>query len=151
MLKSVSIILLIWLLGNTPCPAVSEPGKTGDVVITITNLKNTKGHIGVRLYNKKEGFPSSDKNVFKQTLLKISDSRTATYVFQDLPYGDYALIAIHDENSNMDMDKNIFGYPKEGLCTSNNVRLKLGPPTFDQTKFTLNNTKSEIAIKMVYY
>jgi uncharacterized protein (DUF2141 family) len=56
--------------------------------------------------------------------------------FSKIQPGTYGLSAFHDQNSNGKLDTNFLGMPTEDYCASNNARGVLGPPSFDDAKFT---------------
>jgi uncharacterized protein (DUF2141 family) len=51
---------------------------------------------------------------------------------------------------NQKLDKNFMGIPKEGYGASNNPRKKMGPPSFEETKFKLSGTLQVLEIKLMY-
>lgn len=57
-------------------------------------------------------------------------------VFHDVAPGDYAMSAMHDENSDYQMRTNPSGMPLEGYAISNAVALT-GPPIWVVNKFTV--------------
>ena len=59
-----------------------------------------------------------------------------TYVIEDIPAGEYALMVYFDENDNLEMDKNFIGIPTEPLGFSNNYQPK-GPPSYSRAAFIL--------------
>ena len=61
-----------------------------------------------------------------------------TYSITNVPAGEYALIAYHDENLNGRMDKNFIGIPREPLGFVNNYQPK-GPPSYVKASFTLSD------------
>jgi uncharacterized protein (DUF2141 family) len=71
-------------------------------------------------------------------------------VFTDLPAGVYAVSVFHDENMNQKLDKNFVGVPKEGYGASNDPKKKMGPPSFEETKFQLSGTEQSLEIKLMY-
>jgi uncharacterized protein (DUF2141 family) len=48
------------------------------------------------------------------------------------------------------LDKNFVGAPKEGYGASNNPRKRMGPPPFDEARFSLNQPQQLIEIKLIY-
>lgn len=52
-------------------------------------------------------------------------------VIRDVPPGVYAAQAVHDENGNQDLDRNVLGLPLEGFGFSRDAPLRAGPPRFD--------------------
>ncbi len=63
-----------------------------------------------------------------------------TYLIEDIPTGDVALLVFVDENDNGVMDKNFIGIPREPLGISNNYRPK-GPPAFSRAKFSISDNE----------
>jgi len=64
--------------------------------------------------------------------------------------GFYAVSVFHDENMNQKLDKNFVGVPKEGYGASNNPKKKMGPPSFEETKFQLSGMEQSLEIKLMY-
>jgi len=55
----------------------------------------------------------------------------------NIPSGNYAFAIFHDENSNMELDLNVLSIPKEGFAFSNNAMGLFGPPSWEQSSFSL--------------
>ena len=68
---------------------------------------------------------------------EINDKK-ATWVFENIPYGDYSIRLFHDENGNKILDKGLFGLPKEPYGYSNNARGRLSAPKWEDAKFKLD-------------
>ncbi|RLA75165.1 MAG: DUF2141 domain-containing protein [Epsilonproteobacteria bacterium] len=118
------------------------------IEVNVKNIVNKKGKISIGLYDKNdENFAKRDKN-FKGIDMSI-DSKTLTYIFENIPDGTYAVAVFHDENQNKILDKNFFGIPKEAYGFSNNIRPMFRGANFDESKFVLKN-KKKIIIKLVY-
>ena len=56
------------------------------------------------------------------------------HTFYEIPSGNYAAVAFHDENLNKKLDKR-FGVPIEAFGFSNGVIPKMGPPKFSAAMF----------------
>jgi len=69
---------------------------------------------------------------------------------QIFPLASTPVSVFHDENMNQKPDKNFVGVPKEGYGASNNPKKKIGPPSFDETKFQLSGTEQSLEIKLMY-
>ena len=59
-------------------------------------------------------------------------------VFDNLPYGKYAVVSYHDLNNNNKFDRNWIGIPKEPFALSKNEKTKLRKPKFKEMAFELN-------------
>lgn len=115
------------------------------LTVTIENIKGKKGSLRLGVFDSEEGFL---KKAIGGRVIKPEGDKV-TIVFDDLKAGKYAISIIHDENDNGEVDKKAFGIPKEGLGFSNNAMGKFGPPSFEESSFTLE-TEKEIVIKMLY-
>ena len=114
------------------------------LVIKVTDIKSNSGQLIIGLHNSRLDFPK--KAYLKKTAL-ISEHK-ATVVFENIPRGTYAASVLHDENKNGKIDFNFFHYPVEKAAFSNNAKGFLGPPDFEDAKFTLKkNTTITISMR----
>lgn len=146
----MKLILLLFLIVFLPCVSFSQPKPTGNIEIRITNLRNTKGKVSVNLFNGKDGFPDDPMKSFGWKTVKIVPD-TVVIVFEDLPFGNYAVSILHDENSNGKMEKNFFGIPKEGFAFSNNYAPRIMSPSFSDAMIVLKQPRMRAELKMLYY
>ena len=116
--------------------------QTVNLTVTITNIESISGTINIGLYNNADVFPEKEKE-YKLVILDVEPSEV-TYIFKDLPQGEYAIALYHDENRDDECNRNFFGIPKEGYGFSNNVKPVLSAPSFEDTKFKLEESKSII-------
>ena len=130
---------------NTPEP----PVQFGTITVHITGMTNLVGMFGVSLYNSKKGFPGKHEQAFASTMKKVTGSND-TVVFENLPYGNYAVSIMHDENNNGKLDTNFIGIPKEGVGVSNNPKIGFGGPKFEDSVFTLDKKELEVTIAIKY-
>ena len=137
---------------GTPNPRLHASGERGTVSLTIsvTGFRNEKGQAIVALYASKESWLKSGRALRSRTL-KITGSGV-TVVFDSLEAGTYAASAVHDENANGKLDMRYFPIPgpSEGAGVSNNARKALGPPSWDDAKFTLGDSAKAIAFSIRY-
>jgi len=126
-----------------------DPTQTGSIVVHIKELRNLNGMVGASLYASKKGFPDTPERSYA-TLIKKITATEDTFVFENVPYGTYAISVLHDENSNGKMDKNFFGLPTEGCGISTNPKIGMGGPKFNDSVFTLNSKQLELTIGMRY-
>jgi uncharacterized protein (DUF2141 family) len=139
-----TLLLSIWLLLS------HSPQGTGKLRIEITNIRSTQGKILLNLFNEAKGFPTNNKYAYKTAEIDIKDNGKAYVEFADLPYGDYAVAVLHDENNNKKMDYNFLGMPKEGYCFSNNYRPTIKNPSFRQAGFFLERPLKTLQLVMIY-
>lgn len=135
----------------TPAP-VTPAQSSSTLTVRIKGIRNTKGKIAVVLYGDAKGFPLDPSSAVAVKQVDI-DPQTlmATVVFEKLPQGVYAATVLHDENMVGKMEFDSQGTPLEGYGISNNPDSSAGPPTFDESKFTVSSPDAAIEIAMVYW
>lgn len=122
----------------------------GSVKIEIIRLKNDVGQVGIVLHNRADAFPSDASRGLRSVFVKPVQ-KSVSYTFDDIPPGSYAIAVFHDEDSNKRLNTGIFGIPKEGYGTSNNVKGVFAPPSFKEASFVLPRDQLvQIQIRMIY-
>ena len=124
--------------------ASDSQSKTGTLIINTIGFENSNGVAMVALVNSKENYNEEDP--FKGYSVDIINGRAIKTI--TLPYGEYAVKIYHDENGNNELDKNMFGIPKEAYGFSNDARGSLGPPEYEKVMFKLDSQKKEITINI---
>ena len=119
----------------------AQTATTHELEVTIPNVTNDNGEVLFALY-KEENFMREP--TFSQKS-DIKDGK-AMVKFKDLPEGDYALVVMHDENSNGRMDFETNGMPKESYATSGESKF-MGPPMWSDTKFKLDDSTKKISLR----
>ena len=113
------------------------------LTVSVSGLKNNEGTVKVGLYNSDGTFL---KTTYKSVASKIKDNK-AVVTFDNLPAGEYAISAYHDENNNGKLDKNMMGIPSEDYAASNNAKGFMGPPAYKDAKFVIaKDSKIEITL-----
>ncbi|MGB0522296.1 MAG: DUF2141 domain-containing protein [Flammeovirgaceae bacterium] len=127
----------------------SFSGKGDDtytLTVNIEEIKKDEGYVLLILFKGEEGFPSDSKKAYAYDGCPVKGKK-ASLVFKDLPAGTYAIAALHDANSNGEMDTNVLGIPKEDYGASNDAHSRFGPPKYKDAKFDISADKT-ISIKM---
>lgn len=140
------VVAVLMVVGGIGAQSPSR----GDITVVITNIRNADGEILISLYDKAEGFPKDRSAIIRTAAIPAEPSGQVTTVFGDLPYGDYAIAVLHDEDASQDMTFGAFHLPKEGYCFSNNVKVRFKPPKFKKAKFTLNGDNVTQTLRMRY-
>ncbi len=118
-------------------------------VIEVYGLRNSKGEVIMSLFQNSEGFPESREEVVILTSAEIVDEK-AIFSLQLLP-GRYALTFLHDEDLDGEMKYSWIGMPLEGFGFSNNPKIRLKVPGFDQCSFTVDDTGCLQTVEAIYY
>jgi uncharacterized protein (DUF2141 family) len=140
--------MLLGLAATAVAEAPSE--ERGDITVVVTNLRNDNGEVLISLYNQAEGFPRDRSTIVQSAVVTPDGSGQVTTVFEDLPYGDYAVACLHDEDRSQGMTFGAFHLPKEGHCFSNNVKVRFRAPKFKKAKFALDGDNVTQTLKMRY-
>ena len=128
----------------------AAPTSTGVFEIEVVGIKGTEGQLGVVLFNSQNGFPEDHLAALDHKLVKIESGRTKVQM-GPVPYGEYAIAVMHDENSNGSLDKNMMSIPKEGYGVSNNASAGMfGPPKYKDAMITLDSDRKTVEIKLRY-
>lgn len=128
-----------------------HPSPDNGISITITNLRNDKGQVLICLFKDGDGYPDKPEKAFRKSKATIVSGNKAVISFSGLPTGNYSIVALHDENNNMKMDKNWYGLPKEGYGFSNNAMGTFGPPGIRKASFHYTMDKqTAISINLRY-
>lgn len=78
-------------------------------------------------------------------------SGEAHVVVRNIEPGVYAVQAFHDENDNLDLDRNVLGWPKEGMGFSNDAPMRFGPPTFEDAAIKIDAAGASTRLRLRYF
>jgi uncharacterized protein (DUF2141 family) len=139
-----TFLLAIAALG---LPGAAE-AQSYKITATIIGLHSDKGRLYISLYNSAAGYPKKASAAFRLSFSNIVKGQ-CTIVLDGIPKGEYAIACYHDENSNGKLDSNFFGIPTEGTGASNDAKGSMGPPKFQNAKFTVTGDTNQ-TIKIHY-
>jgi uncharacterized protein (DUF2141 family) len=137
-MKLVTSIVVMAVLFITNSVIAQEKAT---ITAEVINVSSDSGKVVYALYNK-ESF------MLKPILAsnsKIVDGKSLV-TFENVDFGEFAIICYHDKNNNDKMDFSPNGMPIEDYGASNNV-MTYGPPTFDGAKFAVSEKNVSLKIK----
>jgi uncharacterized protein (DUF2141 family) len=114
----------------------------------ITGFRDNVGAAGGLVFASSAGWPENIAKTIVHGGVPI-DRRQAELTFQ-VPPGHYSAVVIHDENSNMKLDRNVFGIPKEGFGFSTNPRVVFSAPSFRSAEVPVACPATNLEIKLIY-
>ena len=117
---------------------------TSTLTVKVIGLRNANGKIRLALMRDSNTVEKREAEIDAGTL-------RAQTVFENLPQGVYSVYVFHDENMNDKMEFSEMGIPVKGYGASNNPEKRMGPPDPDEAKFTVNQPKVAIEIKLIYW
>jgi uncharacterized protein (DUF2141 family) len=120
---------------------------TGSLTVTVGNVRSSRGTIVVDICPKDRflGDGCAAHGVAP------ARAGTTTVTIHNIPAGQYAAQAFHDENSNNEVDRAMFGIPKEGVGFSRNARIRLSPPKWADAVFTHQGRAEVITFDLRYF
>jgi len=141
-LRTHAFVSVVVLLGSVSAGAAA-PG----LQARVTGLRNEQGQVGCLLFDSEDGFPGKQQRALQRTLASIADGRAVCKF--DVPPGSYAIVAMHDENRNGELDTNFVGIPKEGYGASNGARGRFGPK-YEDARFDYAGGSVTMPIQLQY-
>lgn len=131
------------LLGTAPLDTAA-----GNVSVTVTSLRSSKGQVLACLTTRAKAFPDCDKDPAARAVT-VPAGKTVELDFGQVAPGRYAISLFHDENGNGKLDKSLM-MPREGYGFSRDAPVVMGPPSFAKAAFTVDGSKQHQSIKMRY-
>ena len=125
----------------------SAQAQAATVVVSVRGVRNDRGHVLVALCTKAD-FLQPHCRWKGRTAASVG---TVQVTIKDVPPGEYAAQAFHDENDNGTLDRTFFGLPKEAMGFSNNAPIHLGPPRFMAAAFSVGADDVQISFSLKYY
>lgn len=133
---------------TAPKAADAPAANVGNIEVII-DVKDDSGQVFASLFNKAESFPGGGEPPFKTAGAQQKDGK-ARIVFENVPYGEYAIAAHHDEDGNGKM-KTVYGsIPLEGIGVSRDAKGVMGPPKFEDAKFRLDAASVSVEVHVNY-
>lgn len=115
-----------------------------DIRVRTSALRSSEGNVRFVLYGSNpEEFLEKGAKLLR---LEVPASEDGVEVCLSAPKaGTYALAILHDENGNRK-----FNMTSDGGGFSNNPKLFLGPPSFDESKFVIDKEGGSLDIEVKY-
>ncbi|MBN1605375.1 MAG: DUF2141 domain-containing protein [Polyangiaceae bacterium] len=138
------------LLGAAvPAAVGANPPASTRLTITANGFKNDTGQAGIAVFRSADGFPSERRKAAVGRALPIKQGKVR-WTIPALASGRYAILVLHDENSNGKMDTNVLGIPTEGYGVSRDARRPFGPPLFEDAAIVVKGAERAVGIQVKY-
>jgi len=125
----------------------AAPALAADLAVTITNARNADGTMLIAVCDE----PNFLDGACVKTMKVKAQTAPLRVVIPGMPPGRWAVQVIHDENDNVDFDRNFLGIPTEGYGFSNNPRGTFGPPDFDDAAVTMEGRPLDLTVELLYW
>ena len=122
------------------------PVDAATLTAEIGNVRNARGHVHIDICPEdrflKDNCPYAGEAPATPGLTIV--------VVHNVAPGRYAVQAYQDENDNHDVDRALFGIPKEGIGFSRDARIGLGPPKWKDAVFAIDGD-TRIRLNLRYF
>jgi len=124
------------------------PALAARIIVTIDGVRDNSGNVYIGLYSN----PNEFLNGTHCTAYYKVKATTApiTVAFDNLPPGEYAVGAYHDEDGSGHLETNAFGQPINGYALSNGVRAEFAKPQFYQAAFPVGSGDKPVTLHIRY-
>lgn len=119
----------------------------GKLTVEFVGLASDAGGIPCQLLDSSEQFLSREHSPRQSALVYIHAGK-ATWVIDNLEFGQYVVSAYHDANANGELDTGLFGIPIEDYGFSNDARGTFGPPDYEDAQFEFNQPEQTLVIRI---
>jgi uncharacterized protein (DUF2141 family) len=139
-----------WLMLMDPAGVSGQTSSCPGLHVTILNIRNGIGTVDCALFDSPNGFPRDVLRSAKRlAVMKVPDTE-ARCDFEGISSGTYALVVLHDENMNGDIDTNWLGVPREGYGFSNDAKAAPRAPSFSDASFVYDGKTRDLTITLRY-
>ncbi|HKF49580.1 MAG TPA: DUF2141 domain-containing protein [Terracidiphilus sp.] len=135
---------------RSPAQSVAGSSASCTLRIHVDGFRNTHGNLGTTVFASPDGWPEDNAKSFRHGPAPIDPSTRTAVAEWNLAPGNYGVAAIHDENSNHKLDRNILGIPKEGFGFANNPHVVLTAPSFQAALVHVACPATDITIHLIY-
>ena len=132
-------------------PVAAQGGSQGgvEVVIEVTNLRNTRGSVMACMTADSRRFPRCRDDA-ESHRVTVAAAQTLVLRFRNVTPGTYAIALLHDENGNGRADRALSMIPREGFGFSRDAAVRMGPPSFEDAAIEVGNSAMRQTIRMRY-
>ncbi len=127
--------------------AAAATSGSGSITVEVGNVRNSRGNVIVDICPQNRFL--EDGCVHHGEVPARAGVTIVT--INNVPAGDYAAQAFHDENSSGEVDRAMFGIPNEGVGFSRNARIVLSPPKWRDAYFVHQARAEVIRFNLRYF
>jgi uncharacterized protein (DUF2141 family) len=129
--------------GAHACADADATGSTATLVVELHGMTSDAGAVVYAVWRGPEGW--LEDGAVREGSVSVAGG-AGTIKLDGLPYGEYAVSVYHDRNGNGRLDTGLFHIPKEPIGTSNDAKIRFGPPRYEDAAFLIDRPAVSIAI-----
>ena len=99
----------------------------GILQVEVSNVRGTTGTVHVDICTRAQFLKDCPRSADSAAVVG-----TTRVTLAGLPAGRYAAQVFYDENGNHKIDRALFGIPKEGVGFSNDAKIRMSPPKWEE-------------------
>jgi uncharacterized protein (DUF2141 family) len=134
-MKFAAAYWIPFVVSTMICVPTLAQETTYPLTVNISGGKPGVGQAVLSLYSSSESYL---KHPLREETKPVDGEGQSTFVLSQLPPGTYGVVVVHDEDNNGKLNKGFLGIPTELVGFSNNAKIFLGPPSFEETAFVLS-------------
>jgi uncharacterized protein (DUF2141 family) len=119
----------------------------GSISVEVGNVRNARGKVIVDICPQDRFL--EDGCIYHGEAQARAGTTVVT--IPNVPAGQWAAQAFHDENANGEVDRAMFGIPKEGVGFSRNARITFSPPKWRDAVFSHQGRPEVIRFNLRYF
>jgi uncharacterized protein (DUF2141 family) len=136
-----SAMALLAAIGSATAASAS-----GTLQVEVGNVRARSGTVHVAICTQAEFLKDCPRSAEAPAKIGIT-----VVSVTDLRPGRYAAQVFYDQNGNHVLDRALFGVPKEGVGFSNDAKIRLAPPKWDEAVFAYDGQSRTIQLKLRYF
>lgn len=125
-------------IGAAPAP--------GTLQIEVTNVRAQTGSVHADICTQAQFLKDCSRSA--DALARVG---TTVLTLTGLKPGRYAAQVYYDQNGNHKVDKAMFGIPKEGVGFSNDAKIRMAPPKWEEAVFDYDGRARTIRLRLRYF
>ena len=146
--RAAVLLALLALAAAAPCrPAAAEEEAATTLEVTVSNVRNSRGHIRVAVCTQETFLGPSCP--FNGSAPARPGSVTVTVA--GVPPGLYAVQVFQDEDDSGHIRRSLLGIPQEGVGFSNDASMRFGAPRFPDAAFRLAPAGGRLSLRLKYF
>lgn len=140
--KLISLTIFLLLISSFSLSVMAQ----NSITISVKNIKEVKGALHIAIYTNDTNW-LSEEHYFKKIIVDVLENNVS-HSLHHLPPGNYAISLFHDENNDGKMNMNWIGIPAEKFGFSNNPRVIMSAPSFEDALVTLKEKALHVEITL---
>jgi len=142
--KNISYLIVLVILFSSN--HIKAQVQTCNIEIEVLGLKSTQGQFMISINRGPEGWP--EENFIEQRFISEFTAPNFTIIFENMPYGNYAVGVLHDKDGSGEMTSNFIGIPKEAFGFTRDYKVVFRAPKYHEANFDANSPVKKLKINL---